>query len=408
MSDKDPYSFLPNNNQPFIPSGNTMDPETAERLKRFAASSPKPATKVPQTPEEMEAFARNANPAPKSFSFGPDGMVQGFDGLRLTDPNEEEAIPEPEEPIGSAPSYSELSGRIQHHSSLDFLKPSSQVNANPLQQFYRAPELFVHLPSQGIFNEPGDFEFTVNGQVGVYPMTAQDEIALRTPDALLNGAALEKLVRSCVPAVKNVRTLPSPDFDVLLLAIRSVSAGPQLDYDTSCPKCKTRNSYGIDIPSVLETVKPMAGPETAVFKSGLKVVLRPYTFDSNIKAALVTFEEAQLIRAVTQQNATEQERMLQFNESFGRISQLNRDLFTDAIVSIETPTGQTVTNKQHIREFLDNISKGDFDLIEAKIKLLNNSGYQRTAKVTCNNPECKHEYDIDVNYDPTRFFGKGF
>lgn len=393
MADKndDPYSFLPTN----------LDQGTASKLLR---SRPDIQTSVPiaapDTPEEFEAFVNNTQyKKGRTLTFGPNGLIE----------EESEVKEQPQEPLGPEPTeYSAITEKIEHTSSMEFFKEPEQINPNPLSSYYRTPELFVRIPSQGKFNKPEDFAFTVDGQLGIYPMTAKDEVILRTPDALLNGAALEQILKSCVPGVKNVRDLPSPDFDLLMLAIRAVSVDPQLDYDTKCPKCSTTNSFGIDINNVLDSVKPIKGPKTIKLKSGVTLTVHPYTFDATVKAALIAFEEAQLVRAVSQQDVPEEEKLLQFNESLDRIAKLNVDLFAGSIAKVVTPKGDTVTDKSHIRDFIQNISKNDFDQIEEAIKAINLEGFIRTSKVICNNDACKHEYDIDINYDPTRFFGKGF
>lgn len=243
MSDKDPYDFLPN--QPN--QSNEMDPTVAERLKR---SGPK---KPPSTPDEFKQFLTD-KAAPRGPSkplvFGQNGIVEGSQfapktftptGVKQTvqpigklpnapewtnaEGEQLEENPEVTEPteIRTAVNYSELKDKIERQNSTQFFKPpTNNKSNNPLSAYFRTPELYVRLPSQGLFNKPEDFNFTVDGMIGIYPMTAKDELVLRTPDALLNGSALRQIVESCAPDVHNVPELPSPDFDVLLLGIRSV------------------------------------------------------------------------------------------------------------------------------------------------------------------------------------------
>ena len=106
----------------------------------------------------------------------------------------------------------------------------SQIN--PLAKYYRAPGPHVKIPSGGRFSEIDTTMLSVNGEIPVYPMTAADEILVKNPDALLNGFAVEELIKSCVPAVKNVRSLAAQDIDVLLLAIKLASYGDKMEVGT--------------------------------------------------------------------------------------------------------------------------------------------------------------------------------
>ena len=60
---------------------------------------------------------------------------------------------------------------------------------NPLRQFFRRPAVFFKLPSGGKNYAPGVLDMPENEEFPVYPMTAIDEISMRTPDALFNGSA---------------------------------------------------------------------------------------------------------------------------------------------------------------------------------------------------------------------------
>ena len=100
-------------------------------------------------------------------------------------------------------------------------------NTNPLVDFYRNPKLYVTLPSGTGHYSDDIIEMPEVGELPVYPMTSKDDILTKNPDALLNGDAVIKLVKSCVPAVKNPGELLAPDMEVLLIAIRQASSKDQ-------------------------------------------------------------------------------------------------------------------------------------------------------------------------------------
>ena len=69
-----------------------------------------------------------------------------------------------------------------------------QVFDDPLAKYYRMPGVHVRLPSNGAFMPPGSVQFTVTGEVPIYPMRAADELLLKSPDALMSGYAIEERV----------------------------------------------------------------------------------------------------------------------------------------------------------------------------------------------------------------------
>ena len=60
---------------------------------------------------------------------------------------------------------------------------------NPLKQYFRAIKMYLKIPSGTSYYSPDVITFTDGGEVGVLPMTGNDELILKNPDALLNGEA---------------------------------------------------------------------------------------------------------------------------------------------------------------------------------------------------------------------------
>ena len=98
---------------------------------------------------------------------------------------------------------------------------TGQNTSNPLQKYFRQPKLHVRLPSGGKYYPPGALDLPESGEVAIYPLTAKDELLLKTPDSLMNGTATADVIKSCVPAIKNPWYMPSLDVD----ALRTVAKG---------------------------------------------------------------------------------------------------------------------------------------------------------------------------------------
>ena len=92
------------------------------------------------------------------------------------------------------------------------------MSENKLSKYYRAPKLYVRVPSQGAFNS--DVETSMSGELAVMAMTGRDETMIKNPDALLNGEAVTSTIKSCVPGIQNPKEIPITDVDTLLVAIK--------------------------------------------------------------------------------------------------------------------------------------------------------------------------------------------
>ena len=107
-------------------------------------------------------------------------------------------------------------------------QPSNTPQSNPLAKHFRQPALYVKLTSNGSFWPDGSLDLPVTGEIPIYPMTTKDEITLRTPDALINGTSVVKVIESCAPNIKDAWKMPTVDVDSTLIAIRIASYGPKM------------------------------------------------------------------------------------------------------------------------------------------------------------------------------------
>jgi hypothetical protein len=287
----------------------------------------------------------------------------------------------------------------------------TKMSDNPLAAYFRGADVHQMLPTQGQFFDENEIELAINGEVAVLPMTAADEIILKNPDALLNGDALERLFKSCVPAIKAPRKISVPDMDVLLLAIKLASYGDTLEISTTCPNCKTESSFETSIRGILSDITLVKDEDTLVrIDDDMVVYLKPYDFESKTKLDLAAFEEAKLLQHLLSMDADDEEKAKLFNESFEKIAELNLDLLSHCIRHIQIPNkadaGKTimVSDQKHIREFIRNADKNKIKKINEKLAHLSKSGVNRDIDVQCSNEECKHEWTTQMTFDAAHFF----
>ena len=152
-----------------------------------------------------------------------------------------------------------------------------QKTANPLAKHFRQPAIYMKLPSGGKFWPEGSIDLPINFEIPVYPMTARDEITIRTPDALMNGQGIVDVIKSCCPNIIDPWQMPSVDVDSILLHIRIASYGNNMDFDTNCPKCNEESNFTLNISSLTAQIA-MPNYDQVLELDGLKIKIKPQPY----------------------------------------------------------------------------------------------------------------------------------
>jgi hypothetical protein len=289
----------------------------------------------------------------------------------------------------------------QHFDERAGLPPFS---GNLLAKYFRVPGVHVKLPTHGAFMPAGSVNFTMNDEVPVYPMRMADELLLKSPDALMNGYAIEKLIESCVPAIKFPRLISSPDLDVILMAIRAATLGEIITLSPACPKCDVINEVYRNLGHLLSTVTEVAPENVVRLSDEVVAYVRPHNLENATKLGIASFEEARKVQALDVSEADQTTRAAQISRSMARLGDLNSDTIADCIVKVTVPEG-TVTDARAIREFIANISKAWSDKISAMLEMINRQGIDKFFEVTC--AACGHQWKADIEFNPSTFFDSG-
>lgn len=275
---------------------------------------------------------------------------------------------------------------------------------NPLEQYYRTPKLYTQLPSQGQFYSEDMMETAPNKEVAIYSMSALDQINIKTPDALLNGDALIKVIQNCVPGIKHPKKLVEPDINTLLLAIRIATTGPTLSMPSVCPKCSESHEYDIDLNAILETQSLMSPISPLDLEGELLVYLRPYDFQQRNLTLLNEIKQSQAVNLVQNSDLSEQEKISKLGEIISEMAERTFDIVAKSIDYIKiVKTGQIVKDPDFINEFLKKISSQQAKVIMTTIKQLNVQGIDTLSKFSCQ--ACDHEWEQAIDFDPASFFG---
>ena len=270
---------------------------------------------------------------------------------------------------------------------------------NPLFKHFRQPSIYVTLPSKGKFWPANAIDIPPNEELPIYPMTIKDEVLIKTPDALMNGSGVADVIHSCCPNIKDAWSMPSIDLDAILIAIRIASYGAFMDVDTTCPGCKTENTHPVDLRVLMDEIKT---PDFAsITASDLVFNFKPQTFRNLNANNLIAYEQEKLISAITNSDLSDEEKTQQFNRMFPKLTDMNIMALVNCISSIEVD-GETVTDINHIKEFVTNCDRTIYKFIKEHIDNIINTSKIPPVKMQCQ--ECAETYQTEILFEQSNFF----
>ena len=285
--------------------------------------------------------------------------------------------------------------------------------SNPLSAYFRAPKMYLKLPSNANYYGDDVIDRPDSGEFAIYPMTTKDEMSLKNPDALLNGEAVASLIRSCVPEIKKPKELLSADVDAILIAIRGASAGDDVEVNAECPVCKESSTVTVSIDSSLATMESIEDAYTENLSNGLKITVLPFTYGNTIKAGIASFQSTRSMQAISELE-DDMDRLKAFNNSFVQLADLNFEMMLDSIKSVSYMNSdgveEQVTERNQLREFLENTDNTTGKEIEKLVKDINSKGVKQDVQIECQAENCKDKencptsYSAPINFDPVNFF----
>lgn len=276
---------------------------------------------------------------------------------------------------------------------------------NPLSKYFRQPEIYIKLPSEGKYWDEGSLDLGVTGEIPVYPMTTKDEITLKTPDALLNGEGVVAVIKSCCPNIKDPWKMPSVDVDYVLIAIRIASYGHELKFDSKCPKCGEISTYGQDMRPMLESIKS-GNYDRPIKVDNLTFKFKPQKYFELNTSNQIQFEEQKTLQMLEDPNLDETVKKLRVKENLERLLDLNYKTLVYSTENITTEDGTIVEDQKMIMEFYQNTSATVIKAVQENLKNLGSDSNLKPFKIKCNN--CGNEYETKFEFDYASFFELGF
>lgn len=279
-------------------------------------------------------------------------------------------------------------------------KPVSN-DTNPLLQRIRIPGVHFRLPSNGMFYKEGVLDNTVvNGEVVVFPITTIDELTLRNVDGLINGNAVEEVFARCIPQIKQPKNLLSRDVDYLMIALKKVSYGNdvEVEYTHECDQTTPipaaepggeptyyvprKHKYVFNLGAMIQQTAPidpttMKDNFSITLENGQTVNLRPVIYSDFI---------AMLQNLKSVETKTDEE--------------MKRTMVESTAYIVESVDGET--DRERIKEWLSVLPRAWFEAISKAVDKGSAWGVNTSQEFDCK--VCKEKFTIDLPVNPVTFF----
>ena len=285
--------------------------------------------------------------------------------------------------------------------------PQQPQSQNPLMNLMRQPKIYVRLPSGGQYWEPNSIDVPDNEEFPVYSMTAQDELALKIPDALMNGQAVVDVIQHCMPNIKNAWACPNLDLDVILIAIRIATYGEKMNVPLVIKEFEA--DYSLDLRILLDQLNSQITWDPIVpVSDDLTLYVKPINYRVMSSSAIQTFETQKLIQLAANDSIPEEQKLETFKDSFAKLNQLTVGVINNSVYQVDSSAGQ-VTNSQHIQEFMNNVDKSTFGKVKDHIDRLREINSIKPLSIPVTDEMRAQGVETDtieypISFDPSNFF----
>jgi hypothetical protein len=273
------------------------------------------------------------------------------------------------------------------------------MSDNPLKAYFRRPVIYFKLPSGGKYYPPGVVNIPPNGELPVYAMTSADEIDVKTPDGLFNGASTVRVIKNCIPNIIDPWQLNDVDIEATIIAIRAATVDGKMEVVTTCPECSEESKYDIDLLKLLNE-KQDIDYEAPLTIGELEIKFRPLTYHQTNQNGIKQFE-IQRFAALMETHEDEIEKQKVLSEALKQLNEMMIGVVTQTIEYIKTPE-TTVTSSEYISEFLTGCDGKTNKIIKEYSSEMRQKNDTKPLQMTC--MHCRHEYKQPLVLNFTDFF----
>ena len=253
------------------------------------------------------------------------------------------------------------------------------IQQNPLAAFMRQPKIYIRLPSNGEFWPAGSLDVTDSGEYPVYSMTAQDELMLKIPDALMNGQSVVDVIQHCMPNIKNAWNTPSIDMEMILIAIRLATYGEKLTTPVTIGDIEME--YQVDLRSVMDSLtRDISWDPYIQINQDITVYVRPINYKQVTQLAIQNFETQKIMQIANDDKMSDDDKVKLFKESFNKLTGVTIGMIAASIYRVDSTNGST-ENPQYITDFINNADKEIFNKVQEHLERLREQNTLKPVQV---------------------------
>jgi hypothetical protein len=282
------------------------------------------------------------------------------------------------------------------------------VSKNPLTNFMRQPKIYIKLPSQGNFWSSNSISIPETGEFPVYSMTARDELLFKTPDALMNGQAVVDVIQSCMPNIKNAWDCPTIDIDTILIAIRLATYGEKMPFTHKVPKLDEEVEYELDLRILLDQQQNNIWINQIAVSPDLVIFVKPLTYKHMTQINLKSFETNRILNVVNDESVSDEKKLEIFGSSFANLTKISVSLVSDSVYKV-VASGTEVSDPKFINEFINNVDKEVFEIINNHLKSLKEHNDLKPLEFNTSEEQQANgapvTYTVPINFNDSDFFG---
>ena len=270
-----------------------------------------------------------------------------------------------------------------------------------LKKHGRQPKLYIDLPSNGRFYPDNCLLDNTASNLPVFGMTANDEIMIKTPDALFAGQATVEIIKNCIPNIQDPWKMPTIDVDHCLIAIRMATYGPTMGLSTTCPHCDTQQDVELNLNVLIDQ------GASKVFQNKVEIQdltfdLRPLNYQEQASLQKRLYETQRQLMSIPKEwddEKKQQQTALLLKES----SKLQVETVMQFVEKISNGTEEEVDAKQ-IEDFLITGDAIYFNKLRKMIEEIRKNWDSKLIDKVCDNEKCKKDYKFSVTLDYSNFF----
>ena len=271
------------------------------------------------------------------------------------------------------------------------LEDKKTPTPNPLLAKLKLPGRMFPLPSRALcYTDEVSESCKATGEVQVMTMSALAEIKMKSADLLYSGKAIEEVFLECIPDIKKPMALAQQDIDALLMYLRIVTYGEQLEIETehTCDDAKLHKyPFNLDAlvgktDGVMLTKEQWEMAYQVTLSNGQRVRLRPRPFSTMIHL----IQETQLAVKGGTLSAEDAQKLF----------------ILQMVASIQSV--DDVNDPEMINQWVRQIKPKMRTAIMNQLEEANKWGFNLKPSIACK--DCGVNFDYELPLNPVNFFSE--